>query len=367
LNVLIVTGIWPPDVGGPASHAPEVADELLRRGHRVDVVTTADAPPEPRAYPVHVVARSRPAGARHARVATLVARRARDADVVYAASMVTRSALATAATRTPLVLKLSGDVAFERARRRGLYAGTLDDFEDAGAPTVAALRTARTLAVRRARHVVTPSEYLRSLALRWGLEPDRVSVVPNPLPPTVETVEKAATFAFAGRLTAAKSLGTALEAVAQLQDATFAILGDGEERAALERRAAELGLGERVRFLGAQPRERVLAVFRGAEAVVLSSEWENFPHILVEALAEGTPVVATRVGGVGEIVEDGRNGLTVEPGNPNALAEALRRLLADDELRARMRAAAPGSVERFAPERVFGRLEEILVAAAART
>src|SRR5207244_8977191 len=76
LNALIVSGIWPPDIGGPASHAPEVASFLLSRGHRVEVVTTADRPPEPQAYPVRAVPRHHRPGARHYRGAWLAPRRA---------------------------------------------------------------------------------------------------------------------------------------------------------------------------------------------------------------------------------------------------------------------------------------------------
>jgi glycosyltransferase involved in cell wall biosynthesis len=87
--------------------------------------------------------------------------------------------------------------------------------------------------------------------------------------------------------------------------------------------------------------------------------------VLVEALAVGTPVVATRVGGVAELVRDGENGLVVEPGDRAALALALRRLFSDDALAARLRAAAAPSVESYRPERVYGLLEQLLARAAA--
>ena len=83
MKVLIVSGIWPPDVGGPASHAPDVADFLLGRGHEVEVVTTADAPPAPRSYPVRAVPRRHRIGVRHYRGAALVHHCARDVDVVW--------------------------------------------------------------------------------------------------------------------------------------------------------------------------------------------------------------------------------------------------------------------------------------------
>src|SRR5581483_10833323 len=121
------------------------------------------------------------------------------------------------------------------------------------------------------------------------------------------------------------------------------LAGDGDERGAVEARASELGLNGPVRFLGSLPREDVLALMRGADAALLSSAWENFPHTLVEALAVGTPAIATRVGGVPEIVTDGENGLLVPPGDATALAAAIRRFLDDDALRARLTAAAAPS------------------------
>jgi glycosyltransferase involved in cell wall biosynthesis len=96
----------------------------------------------------------------------------------------------------------------------------------------------------------------------------------------------------------------------------------------------------------------------------LSSKWENFPHVLVEALAVGTPVIATATGGVTEIVRDGENGLLVPAEDAEGLAAAIRRYFDDDALRERLREAAPLSVERFAPERIYGRLVEILGEAA---
>jgi glycosyltransferase involved in cell wall biosynthesis len=82
---------------------------------------------------------------------------------------------------------------------------------------------------------------------------------------------------------------------------------------------------------------------------------------VVEALAAGTPVLATATGGVAEVVRDGENGLLVPPGDAVALGEAIRRYTGDEELRGRLRAAAAASVAEYAPDRVFGELEETLL------
>jgi glycosyltransferase involved in cell wall biosynthesis len=366
VKVLIVSGIWPPDVGGPASHAPEVAEALTERGHLVEVVTTASAPPAATPYRVRYVSRSLPPGARHAAVSALVGTAARRAEVVYATSMLGRTTVGTAFARTPFVMKISGDPAFERSLRRGWYTGTLADFQHAQlAAPAAALRRWRTLAASRPAQLVCPSAFLRDVVLSWGVRPDRVSVVPNAAPPLPELRSRSEararfgvdgpTLAFAGRLTPAKALDVAFDALAQADSVTLLVAGDGEERARLEARAPA-----NVRLLGALDRRGVLDLFRAADAALLSSAWENFPHALVESLAVGTPVLATRVGGIPEIVVDGENGLLVPAGDAVMLADTIRRFFADAELRARLTAAAAPSAERFAPERTVELLEAIL-------
>jgi glycosyltransferase involved in cell wall biosynthesis len=285
--------------------------------------------------------------------------------------MAGRSVAGARLAGTPVVVKLVADPAYERARRRGGFRGGLEEFQRAGGGVRArGLRLARDAALRGAAHVVAPSAYLARLAESWGVPADRVSVVPNPAPAPVALPPRAELRAglgvdgplivFAGRLTAQKAFHVALEALAGVDGVTLLVAGDGPERAACERRASELGLNGRVRFLGPQPRARVLELFRAADASLLSSAWENFPHTVVEALAVGTPVIATAVGGVAELVRDGENGLLVPPGDPEQLAAAVRRFLSDERLGERLRERAAASVADLGEEQVYGRLEELL-------
>jgi glycosyltransferase involved in cell wall biosynthesis len=372
VRVVVVSGIWPPDTGGPASHAPALADFLTARGNEVAVVTTADAAPAERSYPVAWVPRR--SRLRHPRAAFLVWERARFADVVYATSMTRRAAAGARLAGRPLVVKLVSDEVFERAVRSGAFAGTLDEFQRVrGGPRTRALRAARDAALRSAQHIFCPSAYLRGIALGWGLDPERVSVLPNPAPEVPELPSREElraelgvsgdVLAFAGRLGPQKALGVALAALAGLDGVSLLVAGDGPERVPLERRSAELGLGERVRFLGAVPRERVLRLFRAADASVLPSAWENFPHTVVEALAVGSPVIATAVGGVPEVVHDGENGLLVPPRDPTALAAAVTRFFDDRDLRERLAAAAPASVAGHSETAVFTAIEAELARA----
>jgi glycosyltransferase involved in cell wall biosynthesis len=144
------------------------------------------------------------------------------------------------------------------------------------------------------------------------------------------------------RLDRQKGHADLLRAAAELPGVALVLAGDGPEREALDALAAELGV--RARFLGV--RDDVPELLAIADVMVLPSHYEGLPISVLEAMAVGTPVVATAIGGTTEAVEHQRTGLLVPPGEPTALAAALRRLLDDREEAARLAAAARAVVER---------------------
>jgi glycosyltransferase involved in cell wall biosynthesis len=125
--------------------------------------------------------------------------------------------------------------------------------------------------------------------------------------------------------------GAAAIVSARRRDVRFPVVGDGERRAELEALVTRLGLAGSVRFLGW--RGDLPAIYREADVVVLTSRNEGSPVSLIEAMAAGRPVVATRVGGVPDLVEDGVNGCLVDPDRPAAVAEAVLALLDDPDRR----------------------------------
>jgi glycosyltransferase involved in cell wall biosynthesis len=146
----------------------------------------------------------------------------------------------------------------------------------------------------------------------------------------------------AGRLNREKGFDVAIRALARLNSgARLAIVGSGEEQAALEALTRDLGLGGRVLFVGKQPPERVAAYIAAADVVLFPTlRDEAAGLVLLEAMACERPVVASRVGGIPEVIDDGTSGVLVSPGDMSGLVAAVEPLLANDARRAGMGAAA---------------------------
>jgi glycosyltransferase involved in cell wall biosynthesis len=193
----------------------------------------------------------------------------------------------------------------------------------------------------------------------------RIVCVPNsvPLPPPIPRTPEAGVIAFTGRCREAKGIYDLLQAVATLARTdprvSLECAGDGDLET-LGLSALSLGIAERVKlrgWIGARERDELLA---RACVFVLPSHAEAMPMSLLEAMAAGCPVIASAVGGIPDVVEDGVNGILVPPGEPRALAQALAALLADPALAARLGREARATIaRRYTTERALERIEQV--------
>lgn len=165
-----------------------------------------------------------------------------------------------------------------------------------------------------------------------------------------------------GRMTGVKRTDDVLESLRDLRergvDAVLLLVGDGPDRDHVEERASRLGIVRHCFFLGYQ--EDVAGWYQAFDAMILPSANEGTPVVVIEALAAGRPVVATRVGGVPDVLHDGVDGFLVDPGDTGAIADALERLARDPALRAEMGAAGRSSVPpRYAVERLVDDVDRL--------
>jgi glycosyltransferase involved in cell wall biosynthesis len=186
---------------------------------------------------------------------------------------------------------------------------------------------------------VAPSAFLRDRVVEGGLPPDRVTVLPNPVAVADAPREPPAgppRVVYAGRLVAEKGVRTLLNAVSAFPPGVrLAVVGSGR----LEREVRDRVRAERlpVDLLGPTDPAGVGAHLRASTAAVLPALWwENCPMAVLEAAAQGVPVVASAVGGIPELVDDGVTGRLVAPGDADTLATAVTDLVADPEAARRM-------------------------------
>jgi glycogen(starch) synthase len=166
---------------------------------------------------------------------------------------------------------------------------------------------------------------------------------------------------FVGRLVRQKGVHTLVEAAGRIRTpgAQLVLVGDGPERATIEEHVKRLGLCDRVHVTGFVSHERVPAVFASADVLVLPSHYEELGTVLVEAVHAGLPVVASRVGGIPDVVEDGVTGLLVAPRDPGALATAVDRVLGDGALASRLGANATLRAPDYDLQRVGAQIHEL--------
>lgn len=212
--------------------------------------------------------------------------------------------------------------------------------------------------LRDVRHVVCISEHVaRDLAQRGLPGAKLVPIHAGFEAPALRGAPEDHHAVFVGRLVATKGLDTLLEALAVAPEVRVVVVGKGPERRSLERQARRLGVDARVRFAGFVPDAEKARLVAGARFVVHPARWEGLGHALAEAMLLGKPVVATRVGGISEVV--GPGGVLVGPERPRELAGAMQALWGDASLRKVLGAKARAHAAGFTWERCVAATEKV--------
>jgi glycosyltransferase involved in cell wall biosynthesis len=210
------------------------------------------------------------------------------------------------------------------------------------------LRCGKRLVYRAATHVVAVSNACRDDAMRvYGVPDTKCHVFRNcisdPLtePRYLDLEKQRGTIVCVGNLRISKGQHVLIRAFALLKEKgikplRLVLVGDGPAMAEFRTLARDLGVEQACEFAGYQPRQHVVELLARAAVSVLPSSSEGLPYVNIESFAVGTPVVASRVGGIPEIIRDGVDGFLVPPGDPVAIADRLQVLLSDDDLRTRM-------------------------------
>ena len=344
MRVTLVANIFPPAVGGPATHVYHLANSLHQRGHSVRAVVCTDDPEGlvKVPYPIVRVSWGVPVPLRYLLVLWHTWRAAMCSDIVYINGIELPSSLGALLAGKPRVLKVVGDWAWESSVRRGLTALGIEAFQNAVHTNQSRIfRAIQRFYCRLATVVVVPSTYVASLVGGWGVKPSRTRVIQNALTFTPKTDGSTdpvhdtlglspPVICNVSRLYRWKNVDAVIRMVPQFErGATLLIVGDGPERPRLERLSVNLDVADRVVFTGDVPQQRVADYLQGSDICVLNTQYEGLSHTLVEARHVGTPIVTTDIGGNREILCHEHSALLVPFGDERAFVDAVNRLLLD--------------------------------------
>lgn len=363
-RVLIATGLFPPEGGGPATYSKALADFLPERGFEVAVLPFRHA----RRFPKVV---------RHCAYAFMLVPRAWRADIVYAQDPISVGLPAFVVAfllRKRFMLKVVGDYAWEQATQRFGYRGTIEEFQHAEVGVVVGvLRALERFVARRAKRVVVPSNYLRHIVIGWGVAPEHTAIVYNGVdahPVGLKQVIrgllkfKGELVASLGRLVPWKGHDTLIRMHAKLivnrPELHLLIIGGGPEQSALEKLAEELGVSESVIFTGNVENAVALRYVRAADVFVLNTAYEGFSHTLLEVATIGVPIITTAIGGNPEFIDDEVHGYLVAPNDEQAFTARLTALLDSPEMRAKISGNARRKVEKFSVAAMVERTAEVV-------
>jgi glycosyltransferase involved in cell wall biosynthesis len=225
--------------------------------------------------------------------------------------------------------------------------------------------------LNRASYVICVSKEIKQiLALEYGLEDDKLVIIPNGYDQTLLSKKKTRHFqgrerkiVFVAGLRSDKDPSTLIQAFKRVTNQhahlKLVIVGDGPLKKSLEAMSKELNIADRVQFYGQVDHEKAMTILAECDIYVLTSINEGLPTSLVEAMALGKPIIATNVGGVPEVIEDGINGLLVPPMSPERVAQAIMQLLNEPQLAKRLAAAATKSIEDYSWINVVKKHEQI--------
>jgi len=364
-------------IGGPATYSYELARKLKARGHEVCVLTFGKPKKEVVDGIIVIRApRSRVFVKRYLDLLLLALRVVPKYDLIYAQDPVSvglPAAIAKKLSKIPLVTKIVGDFAWEISFQKGWTSTYIEDFQKSKKTSITRLLCyAEKFVAKISDEIVVPCNYLKKLIVGWGIPSEKITVIPNAIDLQYyvnngDLTKKNLGFGdfriilTAGRLVPWKGIDALIKIMPEIRKkipkTLLVIIGDGPEMPKLRKLAQVYGITDFVIFTGRIERELVLKYMKSSDIFVLFSQYEGMPHTILEAMACGTPVIASNKCGNPEIIKDSINGFLVN--SLDELKEKILFSLSHPKDMEKIRQNALDTVKQYSWEQHLNKLEKI--------
>jgi len=343
LKILITVGIFPPDIGGPASFVPKIAELYSNSGHDVTVVCLTDKKQTDNLnFKVVRILRNQNLLIRWIKTVSQIIRQGYNADLFFVNGLPMESYIANIFTRKKLIRKIVGDWAWERGMNKKIINESFDEFQNNKHNLhLEIAKFSRGWTATKANLIITPSNHLKNVVKGWGVKENSIKVIyngtklKNKPDPIVDQPNDYLKLITVGRLAPWKNIDIIIEALSDYKKANqnfiFYIVGSGPEELKLKKLVNDLDLENFVTFTGQLQKDDLNYYLQKSDIYIQASSYEGLPHVILEAMSHNLSIISTPIGGTNEVIQDGKNGWVWElennfKPNTNNLIEILNNL-----------------------------------------
>ena len=330
MNILITVGIFPPDIGGPASFVPKISNFLVENGHNVKIICLSEVGNNHIEDNLDVIRirRSNNLPIRWLKTIYQIVKNGRNSDLIFVNGLGVESAIAALMLKKKLIRKIVGDPVWERAYNQKKTSESFDEFQNnKHSFLIEVQKLLRNWSVNSAEVVITPSDHLKNFVSELGFN-NEILKINNGVDITDikrTNVHKAdINLLIISRLVIQKNINIVIEAMELLdnKNVKLSIIGEGGEFNKLEGVIHELNLQNRVQLLGKIDNNKISQFLLTADIFIQASDYEGLPHSVLEAINYEIPILSTEVGGCKDLLNDGERGFIIPiPPDKKIIAE----------------------------------------------
>ena len=330
MNILITVGIFPPDIGGPASFVPKISDFLIENGHNVKIICLSEVGNIHTEDNLDVirVKRSNNLPIRWIKTIYQIVKNGRRSDLIFVNGLGLESAIANLILQKQLIRKIVGDPVWERAYNKKRTTESFDDFQNnKHSFLIEVQKLLRNWSINSAEIVITPSDHLKSFVSGIGYS-KKILKINNGV--NITDINRAneskadINLIIISRLVVQKNINIVIEAMKLLDNKNLklSIIGEGGEFSKLESAIHDLNLQNQVQLLGKIDNNKISQFLLTADIFIQASNYEGLPHSVLEAINYEVPILSTETGGCKDLLNDGERGFIIPmPPDKKVIAE----------------------------------------------
>ena len=338
MDILITVGIFPPDIGGPASFVPKIAKYLINKGHNVKIICLSDKEHLTYKDDINVIRinRSSPIIFRWLKTIVKIYSNSKKSDLIFVNGLGTETTIANLFIRKKVIRKIVGDPVWERVYNKNLIDESFDDFQENNhGLSISLQKMIRNWSINKSNLIITPSQHLKYFIDKIGFDKN-IFVINNGV--NIEQHNKVVLqnniiqLLVVSRLVSQKNIDSIIKAVKVMENENIIlnIVGDGSEINNLKLLVKKYELDKQINFIGKIENTKLNEYLKNADIFIQASNYEGLPHSILEAMNFEIPILSTDVGGCSVLLNKGERGYIIPmPVSEVEISEGIRTIIND--------------------------------------